>query len=120
MVVCLFLMGLVVEWEGVIFYEMGDLIWNQFVIYEFVFCNVSGEFMVIDNVWIFCGCMVFEWDEVFIVLDFIGVIVVIYDVCDLGYFKKKVKVYFSNQCKVEVFFIEGWVEEFQFCFNCLI
>lgn len=108
---CLFLMGPVVEWEGETSYEMGDLIRNQPSTHEFVFRNVSGEPMVIDNVRTSCGCTVPEWDEVPIGPDSTGVIAVTYDARDLGYFKKKVKVYFSNQRKAEVLFIEGWVEE---------
>jgi len=111
MVACLFLAGAVVEWEGDTSHEMGDLIRNQPATHEFVFRNVSGEPVVIDNVRTSCGCTVPEWDEVPIAPDSTGVIAVTYDARDLGYFKKKVKVYFSNQRKAEVLFIEGWVEE---------
>lgn len=103
--------GAVVEWEGTTSYEMGDLIRNQPATHEFVFRNVSGEPMVIDNVRASCGCTVPEWGDAPVPTDSTGIIAVTYDARDLGYFKKKIKVYFSNQRKAEVLFIEGWVEE---------
>ncbi|MEQ8706283.1 MAG: DUF1573 domain-containing protein [Phaeodactylibacter sp.] len=111
MAVCLLLSSSAVEWKGETSYEMGDLIRNEPATHEFVFRNVSGEPMIIDNVRTSCGCTVPEWDEVPVAPDSTGVIAVTYDARDLGYFKKKVKVYFSNQRKAEVLFIEGWVEE---------
>lgn len=107
----LFATGSVVKWEGETTYEMGDLIRYEPSAHAFVFKNISGEPLVIDNVRASCGCTVPEWGDAPVPPDSTGTINVTYDARDLGYFKKKIKVYFSNQRKAEVLFIEGWVEE---------
>ena len=107
----LILSGSVVTWEGATSFEMGDLIRNEPSTHEFVFRNISQQPLIIDNVRTSCGCTVPDWNEAPIAPDSLGVIEVTYDAKDVGYFKKKVKVYFSGQRKAEILFIEGWVEE---------
>lgn len=68
------------------------------------------DLLYIDNVCIVCGCISLEWEDICVVFDFLGYIYIEYDVVDAGYFNKWIKVYFNGYCKVEKFFIEGWVE----------
>ena len=111
LILVLCLTGSVVEWDGETSFEMGDLIRNQPATHAFVFRNISSEPIIIDNVRTSCGCTVPEWGDAPIPPDSTGTISVTYDAQDLGYFKKKIKVFFNSQRKAEVLFIEGWVEE---------
>lgn len=100
-----------VVWLGPTTYEMGDLIRHEPATYQFEYRNVSDAPLLIDNVRTSCGCTVPDWGEEPVAPDSTGLISVTYDARDVGYFKKKIKVYFNGQRRAEVLYIEGWVEE---------
>ena len=99
-----------VEWLSEDTHDFGDIPQKKPARYDFRFRNISGEPLVIDNVRPSCGCTVPNWDAAAVAPDSIGAISIEYDARDLGYFNKKVKVYFHGQRKAEVLYIEGWVE----------
>jgi hypothetical protein len=98
-----------VEWLGPQIHEFGDLIHTEGAVHEFEFKNISGDTILIDNVRPSCGCTIPEWENVPVLPDSVGSIRVEYDARDQGYFKKKIKVFFSNQRRAEILFVEGWV-----------
>lgn len=100
-----------IAWQGPTTYEMGDIIHQDSAVHDFVFKNVSGQALTIDNVRPSCGCTGTVWSQAPVPPDSTGTIRVVYDARDLGYFNKKIKVYFSGQRRAEVLFIEGWVVE---------
>lgn len=102
-----------VEWLSATTHEFGDLYHKKTAVHEYQFRNISDEPIVIDNVRPSCGCTIANWGTEPIAPDSIGIIRVEYDARDLGYFKKKVKVYFSGQRKAEILYLEGWVEKIE-------
>ena len=99
-----------VEWLTEDTHDFGDIPQKKPVKYDFRFRNISGEPLVIDNVRPSCGCTVPNWDAAVVPPDSTGAISIEYDARDLGYFYKKVKVYFHGQRRAEVLYIEGSVE----------
>ncbi|MCO6475354.1 MAG: DUF1573 domain-containing protein [Phaeodactylibacter sp.] len=99
-----------VEWLAETTYDFGDIPHRKPAKHEFRFRNISGEPLVIDNVRPSCGCTAPGWDAAAVPPDSTGVISIEYDARDLGYFYKKIKVYFHGQRRAEVLYIEGFVK----------
>ncbi|MCB0580162.1 MAG: DUF1573 domain-containing protein [Phaeodactylibacter sp.] len=99
-----------VEWLSETTFDFGNIPHHKPAKHDFRFRNISGEPIVIDNVRPSCGCTVPDWDAAAVPPDSIGLVSIEYDARDLGYFYKKVKVYFNGQRRAEVLYIEGWVE----------
>lgn len=99
-----------VEWLAETTHDFGDIPHQKQARHIFTFRNISGEPLTIDNVRPSCGCTVPGWDNAAVPPDSIGTVSVEYDARDLGYFYKKIKVYFNGQRRAEVLYIEGWVE----------
>jgi len=78
---------------------------------EFKFKNNTGEPVVIDNVRTTCGCTSPDWTDEPILADSTSVITIEYDARKVGFFYKKVKVYFSGIRKGHKLYIEGEVVE---------
>lgn len=97
-----------VEWLGPTLHEFGDIYHHEPAVHRFEFRNVSKTPIIIDNARPSCGCTIPTWSEEPVLPDSVGVLEVEYDARDLGYFKKKVKVYFSGQRKAEILYLEGW------------
>lgn len=98
-----------VEWLTPATHEFGDLIHKEAATHEFLFRNISKDTITIDNVRPSCGCTLPNWEDTPVPPDSTGAIRVEYDAHDQGYFKKKIKVYFSGQRKAEILYLEGWV-----------
>ncbi|MEZ4948276.1 MAG: DUF1573 domain-containing protein [Saprospiraceae bacterium] len=77
----------------------------------FTFKNISGYDMVIDNVRTTCGCTAPNWSMEPIPADSTSTILIEYNSKNLGYFEKKIKVYYAGIRKAEVLRIEGEVVE---------
>lgn len=105
----LFLGSPIVEWLGPKEHDFGDLKQGIPVEYIFKFKNVTDEPFVIDNIRTTCGCTAPEWSELPVEGKDSSEIKIIYDSRKTGYFRKKIKVFFSEQRKAEVLFIEGYV-----------
>ncbi len=114
LIICLFLCPFqdnnVVEWLTPVEHDFGDLKQGVPATIEFRFKNISSEPMTIDNVRSTCGCTAPDWEESPILPGEEGVIKIEYDAKKLGFFYKKINVYFSNQRKSEKLSIEGFVE----------
>ena len=100
-----------VEWLSPMEHDFGDIIHKEPVKVEFRYKNTSEEPMTIDNVRPSCGCTVPDWSYEPLESDSTGIITLIFDAKKTGYFRKKVKVFFSNVSKGQTLWIEGWVEE---------
>jgi hypothetical protein len=97
-----------VEWLGPTTHEFGDIYHKEGATHRFEYRNVSDTPIIIDNARPSCGCTIPTWSKAPVLPDSTGVLEVKYDAGDLGYFRKKIKVYFSGQRKAEVLYLEGW------------
>jgi len=101
----------VIEWVTETEHDFGDLLYQQKQSFDFTFKNISDQAIVIDNVRPQCGCTAPDWDNSPIEPDSTGVIRITYDASKEGYFRKKIKVFFSGQRKGEKLYVEGYVEK---------
>ncbi len=99
----------VVEWIGPKEHDFGDLKQGVPVNYVFKFKNVSDKPFVIDNIRTTCGCTAADWSELVVESNATDEIKITYDSRKTGYFRKKIKVFFSEQRKGETLYIEGYV-----------
>lgn len=100
----------VIEWQVDATQDMGLLQQDQPKTIGFVFKNISDEPITIDNVRVACGCTAPEWDLTPVMPNETGTVHIEYDAKKQGYFYKKVRVFFSNQRRAEIIYIEGEVE----------
>lgn len=91
-------------------YDFGEITYEEPVTCFFRFKNTTNTPIVIDNVRTTCGCTAPDWSLEPVAPDSISEIKIIYDAKKYGYFKKKIRVFFSNQKKAEMLTIEGFVE----------
>lgn len=101
----------VAKWLGPQEHDFGDIPQGQPVDYFFKFKNVSQEAFVIDNIRTTCGCTAPDWSEAPTESDSTSQIKITYDAYKTGYFRKKIKVFFSTQRKAEILYVEGYVLE---------
>jgi len=101
----------VAEWLSPKEHDFGDIPQGKPVDYFFEFKNISEEVFTIDNIRSTCGCTAPDWSETPVEADSTSRIKITYDAYKTGYFRKKVKVYFSTQRKAEVLYVEGYVLE---------
>lgn len=99
-----------VEWLTATTHDFGDIEQGLPVIFDFRFKNVSLETLVIDNVRTTCSCTASDWSDEVVEPGKEGYIKIEYDAKKLGYFSKKITVFFSGQRKAEKLTIEGYVE----------
>jgi len=98
------------EWINTTEYDFETITQGTPKTHEFHFKNTHDEPIVIETIRTTCGCTVPEWDEEPILPDSLGSIKLQYDAQKFGYFRKKVRVFFTHQRKPELLFIEGFVE----------
>ena len=101
-----------VEWFTPLEHDFGDIIQREPAEFLFEFKNTSGDSILIDNVRTTCGCTTPDWTWDPIAPDSTSQIKVVFDAKKKGYFKKKIKVFFSNQRKGTTLKITGYVESF--------
>lgn len=98
----------VVVWQDTT-HDFGDIEFREPSTFNFVFKNISTDTFFIDNVRTTCGCTAPVWTYDPIPPGDTSGIKVIYKAKKRGSFKKKVKVFFSNQRKGETLTVEGYV-----------
>lgn len=98
-----------IEWLSETNYDFGELNQGEPVECFFRFKNLSSDTLLIDNVRTTCGCTAPDWSVEPILPQAISEIRVVYDAKKLGYFRKKIKVFFNQQRKAEHLEIEGYV-----------
>ncbi len=101
----------VVEWQSPKEHDFGDIEQGKPVEYFFKFKNISTEPITIDNIRTTCGCTAPDWSEAPVESDSLDQVRIEFNAEKLGYFRKKIKVYFSSQRKAEILYIEGFVME---------
>ncbi|MEM8909034.1 MAG: DUF1573 domain-containing protein, partial [Bacteroidota bacterium] len=99
----------VIEWVTETEHDFGDLLRHQPATFEFQFKNISDQAIVIDNVRPQCGCTAPDWDSTPIEPDSVGTLRITFDAGKEGFFRKKVKVFFSGQRKGEKIYVTGYV-----------
>ena len=91
-------------------HDYGDLTFNVPAQHDFKYKNTGDQPILIDNVRSVCSCTATEWTETPVLPGKEGFIRVVYDARKLGYFQKKVTVFFNHQKKGEKLYLEGFVE----------
>lgn len=107
----LFLGGSVVEWLGPKEHDFGNIKQGVPVDYTFKFKNIGDKPFVIDNIRTTCGCTAPDWSDLPVESNASDEIKITYDARKTGYFRKKIKVFFSEQRKGETLYVEGYVLE---------
>jgi Protein of unknown function (DUF1573) len=100
-----------VKWLSPLEHDYGDIEHNVPKAYNFKFLNISEDVLTIDNVRTSCGCTASDWEDEPIEPADSSSVNITYDAAKIGYFRKKIKVYFHGQRKVEILYIEGFVLE---------
>ncbi|MFK7933119.1 MAG: DUF1573 domain-containing protein [Saprospiraceae bacterium] len=99
-----------VQWLSDQDYEFTEVILNEPATCFFRFKNTTDEPIIIDNVRTTCGCTAPNWSVEPIEPQTVSEIKVVFDAKKPGYFKKKIRVFFSNQKRAEILTIQGIVE----------
>ena len=100
----------VVEWLTPTEHDFGDIPQGKPVPYYFKFKNTSDQPLIIENVRSTCGCTGLDWEDDVIPPGEEGKIKIEYDANKLGFFYKKITVFFNAQRKPEKLAITGYVE----------
>jgi len=98
-----------VEWLSPLEHDFGDIELKVPKEHKFKFVNVTDELLTIDNVRTTCGCTASDWEEEPTEASDTSSIKITYDAAKPGYFRKKIKVFFHDQRKAEILYIEGFV-----------
>lgn len=98
-----------VQWLSDLDYEFEEITQGEPVYCYFRFKNITDTPIIIDNVRTTCGCTAPDWSPTPIAPNEVSEIKVIYDAKKVGYFKKKIRVYFSHQKRAELLSIQGYV-----------
>ncbi|MEL6719028.1 MAG: DUF1573 domain-containing protein [Bacteroidota bacterium] len=99
-----------IEWGNSTEYDFETIAQGIPKTHEFLFKNTHDEPVIIETIRTTCGCTVPEWSKEPVLPDSLGSIKLQYDAKKLGYFRKKIRVFFTHQRKPELLFIEGFVE----------
>lgn len=92
-------------------FEFGEMKQYQPDSFKFVFKNTSGFDIVIDNVRTTCGCTAPRWSYDPIPADSSSTVEIVYNAKNIGYFDKRIKVFFSGIRKAEILRVSGNVVE---------
>lgn len=99
-----------VEWQADTRYDFETIEQGKPQTHIFTFKNTQAEPIFIETIRTTCGCTAPSWSEEPILPDSTGSIKISYDAQKMGYFNKKIRVFFNHQRKAEHLFIEGFVE----------
>ena len=98
-----------IEWATPKEHDFEVLRHNVAVKTEFKFINKSEAPLVIDAVRTTCGCTAADYPEAPVLPNELATISIEYDAHKVGFFSKKIKVFFAGQRKPEVLTISGEV-----------
>jgi len=90
--------------------ELGDIPAKKEATVVFEFKNITDQPLTIAKVKPTCGCTAPEWSDTPVEPDSVGTIKVVYDAKHIGYFRKKIKVFFNDETEAERLYLEGFVE----------
>ncbi len=117
LIYCLFVLPIiffgpapVMEWQSETTQDLGLLKRDVPKKVSYGFKNISEEPITIDNIRVSCGCTAPTWDLTPVMPGEVGTFEIEYDAKKLGYFYKKIRVFFSGQRRAEIIYIEGEVE----------
>jgi Protein of unknown function (DUF1573) len=98
-----------VAWISPKTYSFGEIQRGIPVKTDFKFKNVAGEPILIDAVRTTCGCTAANFPDIPVEINQTDVISIEFNAKKVGFFSKKIKVYFDGQRKPEILTIEGEV-----------
>jgi hypothetical protein len=99
-----------IVWKDSLHYDFGDVKQYEPAKHDFVFHNRTDKILEIDVVRTSCSCTDSEWTQAPIPPGGEGHIIAIHDNKLVGYFSKKLKVYFKNIKGSTTLKIDGYVE----------
>ncbi len=97
-------------WLSPTTHDFGDLEQGVPAYFDFKFKNTGDVPIQIENVRFVCSCTATEWTETPVLPGKDGFVKIEYDARKLGYFSKKITVFFTHLRKGEKLFVEGFVE----------
>ena len=100
-----------ITWHTPTTHDFGDMVQFEADSVRFVWQNSSPDTLLIDNVRTTCGCTAPSWTYAPIPPGATDTILVGYDAKRPGYFRKTVKVFFSNRRTAHRLVVQGYVEE---------
>lgn len=106
----LLLLAVPVEWLTPKEHDFGEIDQGKPVHVSFQFKNNGSEPLLIDNVRTTCGCTAPDWDERPIEPGKVSNVNIEFDASKVGYFRKKITVWFHHYAKAEKLYIEGTVK----------
>ena len=102
--------GPTIEWTTPKEHDFDVLRHNMAAKTDFKFINKSEEPLVIDAVRTTCGCTAASYPEDPVMPNEAATITIEYDAHHVGFFSKKIKVFFAGHRKPEVLTISGEVQ----------
>ncbi len=99
----------IVEWLTPTEHDFGDIEQGKPVEFLFKFKNTGEDPFVIDNIRTTCGCTAPDWTKAPIAAGDSSFIKITFDAKKPGWFRKKIKVFVSEQRKAEILYIAGYV-----------
>ncbi|MEZ4918004.1 MAG: DUF1573 domain-containing protein [Saprospiraceae bacterium] len=100
----------VVQWVQGTSHDFGTMEKGITQSVDFEFKNTSKVPLVLETVRTTCGCTAADWDQEPVEPGATGKLRIEYDAFQAGAFKKKIRVFFVEQKKPEILWIEGTVE----------
>lgn len=100
-----------IEWVDGNYHDFKILKQHKETFYKFHFKNISKDTISIETIRTSCGCAAPSWTSNPIAPDSSSFIELEYNTAKLGYFERKIKVFFHQIRKAEVITIEGEVVE---------
>ncbi len=100
----------VIEWLTETDHNFGQIRQGYPVKYVFKFKNITQTPILLETVRTTCGCTAAKWPEEAILPGETGEILIEYDTYKSGDFRKKIRVFFDQQHKPEILWIEGSVD----------
>ncbi|HMG13970.1 MAG TPA: DUF1573 domain-containing protein [Saprospiraceae bacterium] len=97
-------------WQDSTHYDFGDLKLNNSATHDFIFLNNSKQNIFVETVRTTCTCTDTEWTGSAVLPGKQGKVRAIFNSHDLGYFNKKLKVYFKDIKGAIILRVEGNVE----------
>jgi Protein of unknown function (DUF1573) len=99
-----------IKWTSPQIHDFGIISTGMYMKHDFEFINNTNDVLTIDNVRTTCECTAADWEEEVITPGKSSSIKVVFHTLNPGYYKKKIKVYFSKIKKPYELVIETEVE----------
>lgn len=99
-----------IVWQDSTHFDFGDIKINTPAYHDFIFRNNSKQPITVETVRTTCTCTDSEWTGAAVPPGGTGRVKAIFNSHELGYFNKKLKVYFKDIKGATILKVEGTVE----------